>query len=354
MKFFALVTLVLGAVLQAAAQVKDPAQAAAIVAQLSASPTSATRFNLLNGREFVFDFNAGVGTNGGLGGNITIANIGDFPYLIGKGMSLTYGRIAPCGLSTPHYHPRATEFLYMLTGQELQVGFLQENGARLVVNTVYPGQGTIFPKGSFHYLSNPQCGPVTYVAGLNAEDPGVASVAQRFFGLQPDSVDATLGDIGFDEVVKIANSIPDTFALGVKSCLDKCKITRGDQPKTQQQPRGGGNELNKRDEEFAKRDDDLTKRGDVTFPDFTKRSYAAGDRVTPPTTPIYSIFSSADAQILGELVFFLKLVLGVLLAGYFFVWAYFIIPTWRNRRIQAELQARAAIPPSVPVQDVKS
>ena len=33
--------------------------------------------------------------------------------------------------------------------------------------------------------------------------------------------------------------IPDTFALGVQSCLDKCKIKRGDQPKYQQQPTSG-------------------------------------------------------------------------------------------------------------------
>ena len=45
-----------------------------------------------------------------------------------------------------------------------------------------------------------------------------------------------------------------------------------------------------------------------------------------------------------ELVFFLKLVLCVLLSGYVFVWAYFVIPTWRNRKLQAELQARAVAP----------
>ena len=44
----ALATLVLGAILQAAAQISDPAQAAAILAQLEDAPTSAARFNLLN------------------------------------------------------------------------------------------------------------------------------------------------------------------------------------------------------------------------------------------------------------------------------------------------------------------
>jgi len=47
----ALTTFVLGAVLRATAQIMDPAKAAAIVAQLEDAPTSAARFNLLNGRD---------------------------------------------------------------------------------------------------------------------------------------------------------------------------------------------------------------------------------------------------------------------------------------------------------------
>lgn len=47
----ALTTLVLGAVLQATAQVPDPAQAAAIVSKLRDTPTAAARFNKLNGRD---------------------------------------------------------------------------------------------------------------------------------------------------------------------------------------------------------------------------------------------------------------------------------------------------------------
>lgn len=44
--------------------------------------------------QFVFDFNAGVGVAGGAGGNITIANLADFPYLLGHGMSLAVGQMA--------------------------------------------------------------------------------------------------------------------------------------------------------------------------------------------------------------------------------------------------------------------
>ena len=67
----------------------------------------------------------------------------------------------------------------MISGSNLKVGFIRENGARLVTNILNPGQGTIFPKGSFHYQVNLGCEPVSFVAGLNSADPGAATIAQR-------------------------------------------------------------------------------------------------------------------------------------------------------------------------------
>jgi len=67
----------------------------------------------------------------------------------------------------------------MISGSTLEVGFIQENGARFVPNVITPGQGTVFPEGSLHFQANLGCDPVTFVAGLNSEDPGVGSIAQR-------------------------------------------------------------------------------------------------------------------------------------------------------------------------------
>ena len=86
--------------------------------------------------------------------------------------------IRPCGMNSPHTHPRATELLYVVNG-ELEAGFIEENGARFVVNTVSQGQGALFPKGSIHYQINLGCEPLTFVAALNDEDPGVSQIAQR-------------------------------------------------------------------------------------------------------------------------------------------------------------------------------
>ena len=82
-------------------------------------------------------------------------------------------------MNTPHTHPRATEVLYVASNGQLQAGLIEENGARFVVNTLTQGQGTVFPKGSIHFQVNLGCEPLTFVAALNNEDPGVSQVAQR-------------------------------------------------------------------------------------------------------------------------------------------------------------------------------
>ena len=87
-------------------------------------------------------------------------------------------------MNTPHTHPRATEFLFLINGT-MDAGFVEENGARFVINTLTQGQGTIFPKGSIHYQINDGCEPITFVAALNDEDPGVNSIAQRCEYLDP-------------------------------------------------------------------------------------------------------------------------------------------------------------------------
>jgi len=81
-------------------------------------------------------------------------------------------------MNSPHTHPRATELLFLVNG-EMEAGFIEENGARFVVNTLTGGQGALFPKGSIHYQINLGCEPLTFVAALNDEDPGVSQIAQR-------------------------------------------------------------------------------------------------------------------------------------------------------------------------------
>ncbi|KAI0375614.1 RmlC-like cupin [Pilatotrama ljubarskyi] len=212
------------------------------IAALRDAPTQVDRIKLLDkDSDFTFNFLNATATKGA-GGSAVGATVANFPALVNNAMAMTIGFLGPCGMNTPHTHPRATEMLYVVNGT-LSSGMIAENGARFVFNTLEAGSAMIFPKGSIHFQQNEGCEPMMFVAALNNEDPGVESIAQRYFGLPPDVVAASLGDLGVQEVAGIESMIPDNIALGTQECLDRCGLSRGDQPTTQRQPRNANNAL---------------------------------------------------------------------------------------------------------------
>jgi hypothetical protein len=74
----------------------------------------------------------------------------------------------PCGMNSPHTHPRATEILLLLNGA-ISAGFLAENGSRFVVNNVTEMSAMVFPAGSIHFQASYSCEPVQFVAALSDE-----------------------------------------------------------------------------------------------------------------------------------------------------------------------------------------
>ncbi|KAL4247944.1 germin family protein [Abortiporus biennis] len=211
------------------------------VATLKVANSAVTKVGLLNDTDFVFDFVKNR-KPGGAGGTLVLANEANFPILTDNGLAMAVALLEPCGLVTPHSHPRATEMLYSVNGT-FTAGFLMENGARFVNNTVNPGEAAIFPKGSIHFEQNELCEPVLFVAGLSSPDPGALSFAQTLFGLPPDVTGAALGGANDNQVADIEKNIPDNIAIGSDECLARCGIKRGSQPTNQRQPRNSGNAL---------------------------------------------------------------------------------------------------------------
>lgn len=169
---------------------------------------------------------------GAKGGVAVAANIETFPILTDLGISTTVGFLGPCGINTPHVHPRATEFLTLVEGNNLQFGYVLENGL------VKPGDnpeiagylnkfdGTVFPQGSIHFQFNNNCENATFVATLNSEDPGTSQIAQNFFALNADVVKATLGfpqSIDASNIEEFRKQIPVNLAQEMDKCLAKCK-----------------------------------------------------------------------------------------------------------------------------------
>lgn len=113
----------------------------------------------------------------------------------------------------------------------MRTGFVLENGfATQQSTTLSRYQGAIFPQGSIHFEFNDSCEPAVCAAAFSNEDPGLSSVAQNFFSVDPDIVDADLGYPKFLDGTNIAQfekTIPVSFALGVRECLARCGIQQG-------------------------------------------------------------------------------------------------------------------------------
>jgi len=205
-----------------------------IVASLILARTAVDRINILNeDTDFIFNFlepPTNTTTVTGKGGSIVIANRESFPAVVGNGISMGIGFISACGLNTPHTHPRATEIFYAVNGT-FKTGFIAENGARQVINTVNGGTGAIFPKGSIHWQANLGCDQVVFVAALSDEDPGLSTIAQNFYSIDEGILSATLGGVSANSINETESIIPAGVVLGLQSCLQKCGLAQSSSSK---------------------------------------------------------------------------------------------------------------------------
>lgn len=204
-----------------------------LITKLMTSASAVQRFKHLDQPgDWIFDFsdvNAPFRSESkGKGGLSIAANSETMPALIGNGQSMTVAFLGPCGMNTPHVHPRATELNVVVEGR-LVTNFFLENGAKPIANTLNRFQMAVFPQGSIHVEFNPTCHDTIFVAGFNNEDSGVNTVAQAFFSLRPDIVSSTLGglkSLDGKDIESFRELIPANIALGIDACLDKCGIKR--------------------------------------------------------------------------------------------------------------------------------
>ncbi|KAH9899893.1 RmlC-like cupin [Cubamyces lactineus] len=326
------------------------------IAALRDAPTQIDRLNILDqDSDFVFNFLTGKAASGA-GGSAVGATVANFPALVNNGLAMTVGFLGPCGMNTPHTHPRATEMLYVVNGT-ISSGMIEENGARFVFNKVDAGSAMIFPKGSIHFQQNEGCEPITFVAALNNEDPGVESIAQRYFGLPPDVVAASLGDLGVQEVAGIEAMIPDSFALGTQECLDRCGISRGKQPTTQREPRNANNALPGQSSSDWK----ATSTASYWHSSSTPNSYATSTHYTRNTQQTGALFGALaeDAQTVAakgvsdSVAIALIVVVCVMGLGYLALAAFYFVS--RRRRaaekanrwyVRPEMSGRSLVPTS--------
>ena len=154
--------------------------------------------------------------------------------LINEKLAVAAFFLNPCGMNSPHTHPRGSEFVTVVQGS-VQTGFMLENGflansaegrqTTQVSATLSPFQGTVFPMGSIHFQFNDNCEPASFISSFNSADPGTSQIAQNFFFQDDKIVNITLGEvqsIDGTNIEQFRSSIPANLVQAVDSCLARC------------------------------------------------------------------------------------------------------------------------------------
>jgi hypothetical protein len=100
---------------------------------------------------------------------------------------MTVVSLEPCGINTPHIHPRAVEFLILVEGSNLRFGSVLENGLvkpgedQEIAGTLNKLEATVFPQGSMHWQFNDACEKAVIVAALNSGNPGTSQICAELF-----------------------------------------------------------------------------------------------------------------------------------------------------------------------------
>lgn len=177
------------------------------------------------------------------GGTIFLSTINNFPALGATGLSQAVGFVNPCGVNTPHWHPRANEFLTVTQGSLIGALLLESDaGSGNVVGGAKPPvgpytqvettlanyTGMLFPKGLVHWQFNPECEPAVFVAGFDVADPGRVEAARAFFSGEPDELlEASVGYSEFltpAQIKGLRPALSSSFTAIVESCAKKCGI----------------------------------------------------------------------------------------------------------------------------------
>eukprot|EP00252_Welwitschia_mirabilis_P010471 TRINITY_DN23751_c0_g1_i1.p1 TRINITY_DN23751_c0_g1~~TRINITY_DN23751_c0_g1_i1.p1 ORF type:complete len:252 (-),score=15.29 TRINITY_DN23751_c0_g1_i1:109-864(-) len=116
---------------------------------------------------------------GKMGSAVTLASASNFPGLNGQGLSFARIDYAEGGMVPPHHHPRASEILFVSSG-DLIAGFIDTNNS-FYWETLSAGDMFVFPRGMVHFIRNVGNGQATTYSALNSQNPGLVSLLDAFF-----------------------------------------------------------------------------------------------------------------------------------------------------------------------------
>ena len=121
----------------------------------------------------------------------------------------------------------------MVIDGEIDFGFMVELG--LLGGPIDPSpqvdgkltkyQGTLFPQGSVHFQINnsPDCKPMTAVATLSSDDPGMTAILQQPAGVGPVNKTMVPRQVDLDEWEMVKPVAPPGIVKVVDACIARCK-----------------------------------------------------------------------------------------------------------------------------------
>jgi hypothetical protein len=158
------------------------------------------------------------------GGNVSYFNLTTTPALAGIGIAFSIAMLEPCGIILPHIHPRGSKGIYSITGKSLLVGFIQENRAQVILNTIGIGYATVIPKAAIHFVQNLDCGTSMQLDAYNYEDPGLLTLGLNMFRF-PDGPLSTAFGVSDNDIDKLRKTISGSALDVNKDCRKKCGLS---------------------------------------------------------------------------------------------------------------------------------
>ncbi|KAH7323450.1 RmlC-like cupin domain-containing protein [Rhexocercosporidium sp. MPI-PUGE-AT-0058] len=214
--------LTIACLLTTAANAVDTTVNPQLVASLKGSATQLDRLKLLSSdSDWLFDFKAQESYTY-TPGSVVNANVATFPALTTMGMTMAMLNLGPCAMLPPHMHPRATNLVVAVEGTT-NTYMMEENGARVVKQTLTPGKMTIFPQGSLHTMQNTGCTNATLVSALNSEDQGTLNLLNSLYMFPDDLVKASYGGGDFGAAASGIPPVGTGSIVGSAECLAACK-----------------------------------------------------------------------------------------------------------------------------------
>jgi quercetin dioxygenase-like cupin family protein len=140
-----------------------------------------------------------------------LGDVHQYPALNTQGISHVRLDFGVGGVIPPHFHPLATETLFVVQGS-IYTGFISYDNV-LYAEVLQQGDLYIFPRATVHFQINVGTGPAVTFNSLNSQSPGFLLTANQLLETKISSavLEASLG-INAQELASLQAALPSFWS----------------------------------------------------------------------------------------------------------------------------------------------